>query len=99
MKELLQPIALVSIAIMAMVSPLAAQPLQLEVLASFAGTNGREPEASLTLGSDGNFYSTTHFGGSFDDGTVFRVTTNGVLTTLVSFFGTNGAYLYASLAL
>ena len=32
-------------------------------------------------------------------GTVFQVTTNGTLTTLVSFNCTNGAYPYAALTL
>jgi len=83
-----------------------AQPLQPEVLASFNGTNWAYPEASLTLGNDGNFYGTTDSGGSFGYsgygtgyGTVFRVTTNGVLTTLVSFDGTNGAYPQTPLTL
>jgi uncharacterized repeat protein (TIGR03803 family) len=36
-------------------------------------------------GSDGNSYGTTEYGGANSRGTVFQVTTNGVLTTLVSF--------------
>ena len=44
------------------------------------------------MGSDGNFYGTTYQGGTSNRGTVFKVTTNGVLTSLVSFTGTNGAY-------
>ena len=39
----------------------------------------------LVLGSDGNFYGTTYGAAAAGYGTVFRVTTNGVLTTLVSF--------------
>ncbi len=42
-------------------------------------------------GHDGNFYGTTSGGGSSGYGTVFRMTTNGTLTTLVSFASTNGA--------
>ena len=38
-------------------------------------------------------------GGSSGYGTVFKVTTNGTLTTLVAFNGSNGAYPYAALTL
>lgn len=47
--------------------------------------DGAEPECDLIRGKDGALYGTTSFGGSFNDGTVFRITTNGVLTTLYSF--------------
>lgn len=68
---------------------------------SFAasGTNGAYPEANLTLGSDGNFYGTTESGGASTNGTIFMVTTNGILTTLVNFNGTNGANPLAALTL
>jgi uncharacterized repeat protein (TIGR03803 family) len=72
-------------------------------LVSFNGTNGALPYARLTLGGDGNFYGTTYFGGtggsSAYGGTVFKMTTDGQLTTLVSFAGTNGAYPFAGLTL
>jgi len=75
----------------------------LTVLVIFCGSsgyNGALPQAALTLGNDGNFYGTTESGGSYgdtyDDGTVFKMTTNGVLTTLVIFYGSNGAYPGAS---
>ena len=50
-----------------------------------ARPDGANPEAGLTLGPDGNFYGTTQNGGTNGNGTVFKVTTNGVLTTLHSF--------------
>ena len=68
----------------------------LQTLCSFSGTNGAYPETALALGTDGNFYGTTFMGGIANStypigmGTVFKVTTNGVLTTLVSFNNTNG---------
>ena len=36
----------------------------------------------LVLGSDGAFYGTTQYGGSTNNGTVFKITSDGVLTTL-----------------
>ena len=51
----------------------------------------------LVQGLDGHFYGTTQRGGSTDKGTIFRVTTNGVLTPLVSFTGTNGEFPWAGL--
>ena len=75
----------------------------LTTLVNFYYTNGGYPQASLTLGSDGNFYGTTSGGGSSGDppgyGTVFRVTTNGALTTLINFSSDNGQSPYAGLAL
>lgn len=55
------------------------------------------PKSGLVQGRDGNFYGTSEEGGTnnsngYGYGTVFRITTNGVLTTMASFNGTNGAY-------
>jgi uncharacterized repeat protein (TIGR03803 family) len=62
-------------------------------LVSFGGTNGANPQAALLLASDGNFYGTTKNGGAYTNyGTMFKLTTNGTLTTLASFNGTNGAH-------
>ena len=74
---------------------------RLTTLVSFNSTNGANPKAALTLGNDGNFYGTTAMAAVsvHGYGTVFKVTTNGTLTTLVSFNSTNGAYPYAALTL
>jgi uncharacterized repeat protein (TIGR03803 family) len=58
---------------------------------------GGNPYAALIQGTDGNFYGTTTYGGLHDAGTVFRLTTNGTLTVLVSFNGPNGAEPYGAL--
>jgi uncharacterized repeat protein (TIGR03803 family) len=64
----------------------------LTTLYSFSGGNdGNSPFAALIQASDGNFYGTTAYGGTFGDGTVFQITTNGTLTTLAWFNGANGA--------
>ena len=57
-------------------------------------TNGANPYAGLVHGSDGNFYGTTYNGGTNgDNGTVFKISTNGALTSLYSLTGGNdGAY-------
>lgn len=61
-------------------------------LYSFTGTNdGGNPYAGLAQGRDGNFYGTTFYGGTNGFGTVFELSTNGTLTTLISFDGANGA--------
>jgi uncharacterized repeat protein (TIGR03803 family) len=56
--------------------------------------DGANPVAGLVQGSDGSFYGTTESGGTNDAGTVFKITTNGVLTSLYSFtgaiYGNNG---------
>jgi uncharacterized repeat protein (TIGR03803 family) len=73
----------------------------LTTLVAFNSTNGTYPEAALTLGNDGNFYGTTSTYGGCNGvyGTVFQITTNGALTTLVAFNYTDGAYPAAALTL
>jgi uncharacterized repeat protein (TIGR03803 family) len=61
--------------------------------------NGDHPLAGVTRSNDDSFYGTTSRGGDKNLGTVFRVTTNGTLTTLVSFGSTNGATPKANLTL
>ena len=59
-------------------------------LYSFTGGNdGANPCAGLVQGSDGNFYGTTQYGGTNGAGTVFKISTNGALTSLYSFTGGN----------
>ncbi len=52
--------------------------------------DGSNPQA-LILGTDGNFYGTTKFGGANSGtGTVFQITSTGQLTTLHTFTGPDG---------
>jgi len=63
----------------------------LTTLLSFNNTNGSAPVGGLVSGPDGMLYGTTAFGGTnLGFGTIFKITTNGVLTTLFNFSGTNG---------
>lgn len=50
---------------------------------------GAGPQGGLTKGEDGNLYGTTVVGGAYGAGTFFRMTTNGLLTTLASFNGSH----------
>jgi len=52
--------------------------------------DGANPSASLVQASNGDFYGTTLAGGANNDGTVFKITTMGTLTTLHSFDGGDG---------
>jgi uncharacterized repeat protein (TIGR03803 family) len=49
------------------------------------GSDGINPTSGVIQATDGNFYGTTSSGGTNDDGTVFKVTSTGTLTTLYSF--------------
>jgi uncharacterized repeat protein (TIGR03803 family) len=54
------------------------------------GSDGSVPKAALVQGSDGYFYGTTSDAGTpYGYGTVFKISTNGSLTTLHPFTGGN----------
>lgn len=72
----------------------------LTTLYSFSGsTGGAYPGAALTLGPDGNFYGATEAGGTYNYGTIFKITPDGSLTTLHNFTGTDGEGSKATLTL
>ncbi len=48
-------------------------------------TDGYFPQSGLVQGTDGNLYGTTNYGGAGGEGTVFKITPSGTLTTLYSF--------------
>src|SRR5579863_1454982 len=48
-------------------------------------TDGKNPVVAPILGSDGNLYGTTAYGGKNASGTVYKMTTGGKLTTLYRF--------------
>jgi uncharacterized repeat protein (TIGR03803 family) len=59
--------------------------------------DGSSPVAGLLQAAEGNFYGVTRTGGANSDGSVFKMTTAGALTTLHSFAGTDGSNPYARL--
>ena len=54
------------------------------------GADGGIPAAGLILGLDGSFYGTTSAGGTGGNGTIFKITSLGTLTTLYRFLGGAG---------
>jgi len=68
---------------------------ELTTLYEFDGTQGGYPTAPLMQATDGNFYGTSSSSAGCcvlsGDGTVFKITPAGVLTTLHFFEGTDGA--------
>jgi len=60
-------------------------------LYSFVGfpNDGESPVAGLVQGSDGDFYGTTEQGGTFGNGTVFRISPCGSYSNLYSFGGSS----------
>ncbi len=61
--------------------------------------DGEGPRGALVQATDGSFYGTTYIGGANNDGTIFKITPSGTLTTIHSFDGTDGSSPYAGLAL
>jgi uncharacterized repeat protein (TIGR03803 family) len=72
-------------------------------LHSFDGTDGDFPHAGLVQAIDGDFYGTTWVAGVGQCqvigscGTVFKITPGGALTTLQTFDGTDGNFLFSGL--
>jgi uncharacterized repeat protein (TIGR03803 family) len=67
----------------------------LTTLHSFDSTEGANPIAGLIQATDGNLYGTAYGGGTGGGwGTVFEITLSGVVTTLHSFDGDDGAQPY-----
>jgi uncharacterized repeat protein (TIGR03803 family) len=61
------------------------------------GADGCVPVAGLVQGTDGVFYGTTREGGANGDGTVFKITAAGALTTIHTFSGADGAAPFGGL--
>jgi uncharacterized repeat protein (TIGR03803 family) len=67
-------------------------------LYSFQNGNGdgNFPNAYITVGNDGNFYTTTQYGGEFNNGAVIKISANGIESVIYSFESSNdGINLYS----
>ena len=56
----------------------------------FDGTHGEDPGSQPIQGPDGNLYSTTFFGWAHGNGTIYRISPSGKLTTLYDFCAQSG---------
>jgi uncharacterized repeat protein (TIGR03803 family) len=67
------------------------------VLHIFSGTDGANAGyGSLLLDKSGNLYGVTAYGGTSNDGVIFRITTGGSFTVLHNFTGTDGNLPYGT---
>jgi len=95
-------LALATVLMLAVIMTESAQAQTFTSLLSFDGTNGANPYAGLVQATNGDFYGTTPYGGANNsNGTIFRITPSGTLTTLYSFCAlsacADGAGSYAGL--
>src|SRR5260370_18222063 len=60
--------------------------------ASPANIEGCIPRGPPVQGTDGNFYGATESGGAYGYGTIYRISSDGVLSTLFSFDGINSGW-------
>jgi uncharacterized repeat protein (TIGR03803 family) len=93
---------LVVLALLAGIPLAGAQTTFIPLYSFTGGHDGALPQAGLMQASDGYLYGATKFGGISNNfsgyGAIFRITTNGVFTSLYSFTnGNDGAYPYGSL--
>jgi uncharacterized repeat protein (TIGR03803 family) len=90
---LARAVLVATLGIAALTAPARAAPGTYTQLHQFVGTDGRQPWATLVLGSDGKYYGTTQNGGAHNGGTVFSMApADNAVTRLFSFtFGSDGA--------
>ncbi len=65
-----------------------------ELLHTFEGPDGQDPQGRLALGSDGQLYGTTMLGGSSNRGVIYRISTAGEFQLLYSFPSLSGFNIY-----
>jgi uncharacterized repeat protein (TIGR03803 family) len=80
-------ICLTGVAIAMVAAPAVVHAATVAPVHVFRGQNGGGvyPVGALTEGSDGHLYGATYFGGPYDSGTIFRLTSDGAFETLTGF--------------
>lgn len=74
-----------------------AQSVYFTKLLNFSSSTGIYPFSSLTQTSDGSLYGATLEGGDYFQGTIYKISTTGSLTTVHSFDGADGSSPFAAL--
>src|SRR6188472_4623506 len=86
------------VALLVLLVPSIGSAASFTVLHSFGGPDGETPAAPLVQGADGFLYGVAAHGGDFTvlppdgGGTAFRMDANGIVTTLHTFRGPEGAW-------
>jgi uncharacterized repeat protein (TIGR03803 family) len=88
------PVALAIILALAAVAIPTAQAQTFTVLYTFpaGGSQGENPDGTLTMDGAGNLYGTTYFGGKYTNGVVFKLDPSGTETVLVNGGPPGGSY-------
>jgi uncharacterized repeat protein (TIGR03803 family) len=78
--------ASLAVALLCVVTSIASASATYKDLVNFDTTNGQNPiDVTLVQGIDGDLYGTTQLGGTYGNGTVFKISPSGTLTTLWNF--------------
>ncbi|HEV2472749.1 MAG TPA: choice-of-anchor tandem repeat GloVer-containing protein [Chthonomonadales bacterium] len=73
---------------------------QLQVLHRFTGPDGSKLYSGVVQAPDGTLYGTTRDGGTYNNGTVYKIAPDGTFTSLYSFTGgSDGGFIYGGLCL
>ena len=96
MKQIAAPLRVLALLVSAIVWTTAIAHAQTYSLLQWIDTQeeGYNPNGALILASDGNLYGTMRNGGAGFDGTVFRITPAGALTTIHTFVATTSTVGY-----
>jgi len=86
-----QPLCCAAIFVLALAVALPSQAQGFDVLHEFTGLDGALPEGALVRDAAGNLYGTT-FAGGVGEGTVYKTTSTGETTVLLTLNGLNGEH-------